>query len=319
MSLLNLCPFVTLQFIRKLNIVDRINLSRAHSKLSPLCFDRTLKRKYTETLTLDELRKLYEQSRTDNEREQCFKSNVFDRLLIKNVNEVVHLYMDDTNKQFLTNGKIFHSLKGKFILEGENFSETFLKQFLSLLERADGTLLVAFVNVRVLLIDAIDPIGLNYVERFARILSSKIERGQKVYWIDYDSKMSSVWSYGDWIRFRMGNRYKFTIFYHSFLSYIYTLAPPYGINSHRLFIDKRNSVTNTKELTAMIDGDSLAGAKQHLESVLALVEAAALPGGGRDITCDNPYCRAKQYSEDEQMVLFIHEPSWSKCAGCVLK
>ena len=76
-------------------------------------------------------------------------------------------------------------------------------------------------------------------------------------------------------------------------------------------------MANTKELIGLINRNSLIEVKQHLEKVLALVEAAALPGGGRDIWCGN--CDAVQRSWDEQMMFWIHEPSWSNCAHCELK
>ena len=119
MSLLNFPSEVSLQLIQKMNLVDRINVSMTHTRLSPLCFDRSLQRKSTGTLTLNELRQLYEQSKTENEKDQCFKSNVLDNVLIKNFNEVVRLYMDQKNEKFVANGKILHHLDGKFVLEGE--------------------------------------------------------------------------------------------------------------------------------------------------------------------------------------------------------
>ena len=108
----------------------------------------------------------------------------------------------------------------------------------------------------------------------------------------------------------MNNPFKIAIFYGSF-------PLNDAARSHRLSIDKRNSVANTKELIDLINGDSLIEAKQHLMKVLDIVEAAELPGGGRDIECDN--CDAEQYSIDERMFLEIDEPAWSNCAGCELK
>ena len=143
MNLLELNDYAILSIINKLNLVDRINLSRTHTRLSPLCFEGSWQRKSTETLTLNELRHLYKQSRTENERDQLFKSHILDRLLIKNFNEVVHLYMDPRNKQLVTNDKILHSLKGKFVLEvdREKVSDIFVEQSLRLLEKVKGTFL----------------------------------------------------------------------------------------------------------------------------------------------------------------------------------
>ena len=54
------------------------------------------------------------------------------------------------NNQFVTKCKILHSLKGKFLLEGERekLSVNFVEQFLWLLERLEGTLLLVFVDVK---------------------------------------------------------------------------------------------------------------------------------------------------------------------------
>ena len=166
-----------------------------------------------------------------------------------------------------------------------------------------------------LLIDAIDPYGLKYVERCARILSSKIERGQKVYCIDYFNTISLGTSCGDQIGNCLDNDGRFTIYYRSYLPRPIMLNDT--VKGHRLFIDKRYNVAVTKKLIAMIIGDSLIEAQQHLRSILALVEAAELPGGGREITCGN--CQSQQGSDEEKMILRIDEPSWSNCVDCELK
>ena len=310
MSLLNFPLEVSLQLIQKMNIVDRINLSMTHTRLSAVCFDRLLQRNSTKTLTLNELCQLYEQSRTENEKDQCFKSNVLNRLLIKNFNEVVRLYMDPKYDQLVTNGKILHSLGGKFILKGEKekFSPTFVKKFLWLLEKAEGTLFLAFVDV--------ESFGTMNTKRCARILSSKLERGQKIYCVDYNLQSIS-WKNNciAQIIVRMDNFLKFTIYYKSYLVKFYPLNDT-G-RRHGLCIGKRNSVANTKEFVDLIDGDSIVETKQHLTSVLALVEAAELQGGGRSIMCGN--CYSYQVSSDERLVLGINEPDWFNCAGCELK
>ena len=338
MPLLDLPDEIILQIFEKLNLVDRINLSRTHTRLSPLCFDRSLQRKLTETLTLNELCQLYEQSMTENEKDQCFKSNVLDRLLIKNFNEVVHLYMDPKNENFVANGKIMHYLKGNFVLERETFSGTFVEQFLCMVEKAEGTILLAFVDVSNF--DVCERKSEQHAKRCAQILSSKLERGQKVYFIEFCKKMRFGKSCAMQILDFMHSPFKFTITHRSFKLFD-------AVRDHRVSIDERNSVENTKELIDMINGDSLTEVKQHLEKVLALVEAAALSVGERDITCPN--CRgaskvvqqsnASQHCNDvndDQMMndgvrkmriglkvnritISMDEPRWSNCAGCALK
>ena len=100
--------------------------------------------------------------------------------------------------------------------------------------------------------------------------------------------------------------------------------------------DNRNSVANTKELIDMINVDSLMKAKQHLGSLLAVVEAAELAGfgssrvgsGNYEYCCNNKCishsikcanCAALQQSNDERLIIVISEPSWSNCVGCALK
>ena len=316
MSLLNFPPEVTLQFIQKMNLFDRINLSLADTRLAPLCFDRSLNRNSTDTITLDELRQLYEQSSTENERDQLFKSNVLDKLLIKNFNVVVRLYMDPTDKQLVANGKILNSLKGKFVLEGERekFSTTFIEKFLCLLERAEGTLLLVIVHV--------ERLGIKYAGRCAQILSNKLEHGQKVYFVDFCKTLSNaekLYTYANTFVQQiincMKNFARLTIYYRSVPLLISFREGRRRCNF--LSIDKRNSVNSTKELIAMINADSLPEAKQHLEKVLALVEVAALPGGGRRIECRD--CYTMQHSNDERLFFWLDEPLWSNCTGCALK
>ena len=304
MSLLNFPPEVTLQFIQKLNLFDRINLCVTHTRLLPLCFDRSLNRKYRKTITLNELRQLYEQSKTEKEKDYCFKSIVLDRLLIKNCNEVVHLYMDRRNDQFLTNGKILRSLDGKFILEGgrEKFSACFIEQFMSLLERAEGTLLLALVDVQTF--EEMDD-----AKRCARILSSKMERGQKVYCIiSNKTYIRGLHCCGIQIKHFM--KIHFTISYTSYAYYF----------SHfDLYINKSNSLANTKELIDKTnDEDNLLEAKQRLGKVLSLVEAAELPGFRENIRCDNCLTTRNSGVNNDQISIFMIYGE-SDCAGCELK
>ena len=87
-------------------------------------------------------------------------------------------------------------------------------------------------------------------------------------------------------------------------------------------MNKRNSVENTKELFDSINDNRFTEVKQLLGSVLPLVQAADLPGGGRDVRlrCDN--CLSSGYLTPRPGTLVeldIEEPAWSNCADCVLK
>ena len=85
---------------------------------------------------------------------------------------------------------------------------------------------------------------------------------------------------------------------------------------HRLDILKTNSGAKTETMIAMINEDRFVAAKQYLMSVLPLVKAVELPGGGREIYCDN--CRAMELSLGDLILLEVNEPAWSNCAGCAL-
>ena len=87
--------------------------------------------------------------------------------------------------------------------------------------------------------------------------------------------------------------------------------------AHDLTIEKINSGANTEALIAMINEDRFIEEKQHLVSVLPLVKAVELPGGGREIICDN--CGAAEHSLEDEIELEIFEPAWSICAGCAVK
>ena len=324
MSLLNLPSEATLALFQKMDLLSRTNLTMTHTRLASLSFDRLLQRNSTKTLTLNELCQLYDQSRNENEIGQLLKSNVLDRLLIKNVNEVVHLYMDPKYERLVASDKILdkilHSLNGRFILEGEEekFRPSFVSQFLSLLERAEGTLLLAFVNVK--------RFGAIHAKRCAQILSNKLTRGQKVYCIEHlKTSWGSLNSCGVQIYECLEQVYKFnnsnfTIFYQS--SQFPTLLFP-TTRGHNVFIDQRDSVANTKventtELINLITGDSLIEEKQHLVNVLALVENSGSPGRQRNILCGK--CSAHQNLNDAGLLLVIIDQFWYNCGdGCELK
>ena len=131
------------------------------------------------TITLDELCQLYQQSRTEEEREQCFNPYILDRLLIKNFNEIVQLYIDFGDERLASNDKILHSLEGKVVVEctNEQFGSEFYDQFLCLINKIEGPLFIAFIDVKSL--------GKNSSKTFFDTLSKKIERGEKVYFFSF--------------------------------------------------------------------------------------------------------------------------------------
>ena len=143
----------------------------------------------------------------------------------------------------------------------------------------------------------------------------------------------------------MGNSFQFTIYYESYPSASSDTSDASDnssdtsdtssdksdtssdtsdtVRDHRLLIIKRYCEGNTKELIAMINGDSLLEAKQVLRKLLPLVEAGAYPGGGRnvqfprttvrvdiDISCRNCDAGMVSYLRDEEMKINIREPDW---------
>ena len=266
MSLLDFPPEVTLQFLRKMNSFDRINLSIAHPSLSPLCFDKSLFRKSKGTITIHELHRLYQQSCTEEERRLCFSPHILDRLRIKNFNEVVHLYNGPDSDRFVSELKVLQLLKGKIVLEGENepFSMNFLEKFIYLLDSVEGNLLLVFIDV-------ISIRKMN-AKIFADIISRKWERGEKVYFIDVGTKIgnSHAWE----IMPFMNNTLTL-----SFESHLYKSHSNHGkTRIQYLNLEKMNSVENTKVLVDMIDEDNLIEVKQHLVKVLPVLETAQLQG-----------------------------------------
>ena len=113
--LLNSPSEISLQFTRKINLVDRINLFMANSKLAPVCFHKIFD-KSVETITLSQLHEFHKKSKTDGERRRCFNSNIIVKLRLKSLDELIHLHMDPKNYKFVANDAMLHSLKREIII-----------------------------------------------------------------------------------------------------------------------------------------------------------------------------------------------------------
>ena len=312
MSLLNLPFEVTLQLLQKMSAYDRINVCMTHPRLLTICSDRLLVRNSTKTISLNELRQLYQQSRTEEERDQCFNPKILDRLRTNNFNELVHMYMDPGNDQFFANHKILHSFKGNIVLESENeqFSEDFYQQFLSLIERIEGNLFLTFVDVKEYRND--------YAERCAQTLSKKLKRGEKVFLMDFNEKL---------IHFLIGNHADDVKHYLAVNHYILRSKQLSCYKYDRdcqdrrrgiIHIPKTNGSRNTETMISMINGDRFLAPKQCLVNALPLVKAAELRGGWRNNMCGNCWSQEGSVGSD-RLRLQIEEPAWSNCAGCELK
>ena len=261
------------------------------------------------TITLDELRQLYQRSRTEEEKEQCFNPYILDRLLIKNFNEIVQLYIDFGDERLASNDKILHSLEGKVVVEctNEQFGHEFYYQFLYLINRIEGNLFIAFIDV--------ESFGKNSTITFFETLSKKMERGEKVYFFSYCKEIDYEDSFLQKMRDIHFNLPWRTIDY---ASDIYVTSRTYYLNLQ----DPKNSVADTKELIGMMNEDRFAEEKQHLGNVLAILEATKLPSGERDaFSCNN--CLALKnwhfYDDRIELVFLMCEPNWSKCVDCVVK
>ena len=126
-------------------------------RLSPLCFDRLfdhIKIVYQNTVAITlaingNHIKGNQQSNTEKGRDQCFDQKIVDRFRTNYFNELVHMNMDLEINKFFAHHKILHSSEEKIVLESENehFTEDFYQQFLSLIERIEGNLLLTSVEV----------------------------------------------------------------------------------------------------------------------------------------------------------------------------
>ena len=327
MSLLNFPPEVTLQIMLKLNLFNRINLSMTHSSIMPLCFDKSLDRKSMGTITVNELRQLYQQSRTEKERDQCFNPNILDRIQTENFNEVVHLHMDPMNDHFFTNHKILHSFKGKIVLDGETeqLREDFRQKFLSLIDKIEEeNIFLVFVDV-VSLKSFID-INLSFSKGIFEnqcedILSRKLRSGKKVFCINFSNATSLAAFHKMRSRIFFNCEEEMKMNDVEMNSAIYNRSIQFdkvdGYRVHFLALEKINSTSNIEKLIDMINGERFIGRKQDLLSVLPLVKAAEFLSAGRDIICSN--CGAEEWSTDRKIFLEINEPAWSNCADCELK
>ena len=304
MSLLNFPPEITLQIMEKLNLFNRINLSMIHPRIVPLCFDRLLDKKSKKTLTVNELRQLYQQSKTDKERDLCLNSNILDRIRAKNFNEVVHLHMDSINDKFFRNQQILDSFHGKIVLETENeqqFSEDFCKTFISLIDRVEGNILLIFVDVI--------NFGRKMSDKFTDVLSRKLGSGKTVFCLNFCHRIGWLKSLGTQITSRMHSK-QVIIYYER------SMTKERNIE-HFLDLEKVNSGANTEALIGMINEDRFIETKQHLVKVLPLVKVIELQDEDlASFFCEN--CGSSKVSLNVRILLTMIEPVWSNCASCAL-
>ena len=305
MSLLNFPAEITLQIVHKISLLDRINLSRVHSRMLPLCSDRLLDRNSTKTISLNELHQLYKEARTEKERDACSHPKILDRLRIKNVNEVVYLCMDPKNEQFIAKHNILQSLKGKIILKGESekFSDIFFQTFLDLINRLDGNLFIAFLDVNFESFENMDLTDIGI------IMSNKLELGDEVYVVNYYKNIQVsnddiVWD----ILLAMDDY--FTIYYDSGWHKC-------ELRNHYIHLDIETSVENTKTLISMMDNDIFLELKQHLvKQILPILEERTATWQQGTTLCGS--CDAETDLNSTRIGLRVHQPDWSNCTDCVL-
>ena len=306
MSLLNFPAEITLQIAHKISLFNRINLSRMHPRMLPICSYRLLDRNSTKTISLKELHQLYKEARTEKEKDACSHPKILDRLRIKNVNEVVYLCMDPENEQFIAKHNILQSMKGKIILKGENgkFSDLFFQTFLDVINRLDGNLFIAFLNVN---FESCENLN---VEHTGEIISNKRERGDKVFVIDFqEQREKNKGNIADDILLAMDDY--FSIFYQSFITNRESKE-----RNHYIELNFETSVEDTKILINMMDDDIFLELKHHLVQILAILEERTATWQEGTNLCGE--CDAKTKLRRPQLHLDVFQPDWSDCTGCVL-
>ena len=251
---------------------------------------------------------MYQQSRTEKERDQCFDPKVLDRLRTKNFNEVIHLNMDPENDKLFANHKILQSFKGNIVLEGENkpFSKKFYQKFLRLIDRIQGNLLLTFVDVK--------EFGNRYAKKCAQTLERKLLRGEKVFVVNFCVSISSLHSHA----WEISNRHwktEITIF----LAMDWELYLQNG--THDVQFQKiSNMRANFDTMIAMISQDRFAETKQYLARLLPVVTNALSRDGRRWVECGSCGSIGGDSMFDFNLICFLmEEPAWSNCAGCALK
>ena len=285
-----------------------------HPRLYPLCFDRSLDRKSTATLSLKQLRQLYQQSRTEREKDQCFNPKILDRLRTNNFNELVHMHMDPENDPFFANLKILHSFKGTIVLENENepFSKDFYEKFLSLIDGIEGNLLLTFVDIR--------KYRNNFADRCAQILSRKLKRREKVFLMVVNETISVVMSHAYEISESVFIPRQEKLFFASYRNRQsqYRNDRNSQPRTYDLRLPRTNCGADIETLIAMINGDRFVAEKQHLVSILSLIKDGDFPRTGRKHRCDDCLATVGQ-SFDKRMWFAMDEPEWSDCVGCEFK
>ena len=142
----------------------------AHPRLFPLAFDRISDIKSRATISLKELHQLYQQSKTEKERDRCFDPRILYGLRTNNLNEVVYMDMDSDNQFFIL----------------------FYQHFVSLIGKIKGNLLPTFVDL--------EAFNNHHVKLCAVKLSSKLERGDKLFCFGHRPNIPGVEYQGHEIR-----------------------------------------------------------------------------------------------------------------------
>ena len=295
MSLLDLSPYISLDYMRKLSLFNRIKLYTVNSRLGRLCFDRTVERKPMETISLNELHQLYENSGSEKEKNRCLDHVVVKRLRTKNLNEIIHLYMNPDNEEFFTNQNIQKFLKkGPLVLEGENdnFSAAFFEKFLDLLDKTEGDLLVALLYIKSFE-------NLN-ADRFNNIITRKWKRGDKSYFILLSQHGDIFNSEFDAESWPLMEDMATVVYCHHLHSD--------GTKEHNIVISRRMTSlkASTEAMINIVNQDNrFEDCRQMLEKLLPL----EFPSVCFD-------CRYHELQEVNYVHLSIHEPEWSICANC---
>ena len=152
-SVLDFPPEVTVMIMKNLRLVDLLRLYSAHSAFAEFRFEKSLEKSMGD-ITLKQLSQLYAEFATENEKNQLFHSQVFDRLKINSFNEIVHLYLEPGSQDFLSrlnpNNEILKSLGGQILLveePGMSYESDFWSSCKDLLEKVEGEIFLILIGI----------------------------------------------------------------------------------------------------------------------------------------------------------------------------
>ena len=213
----------------------------------------------------------------------------------------------------MTNDKILHSLNRKVVLDARNgrYNSEFKKCFLYLLNKIEGNLYLVIISG--LFHDHLDE-SANY---FEKIIRAKIERGNEINLVYYDSNMKPGCSCinRDIRLMQLMENVPTTFSYQS-------LADYHRTRWHSLSIDQISNVKVAKTIIDVVDNCNHEELKEYFVKIVQLLESNKpidlqnTDEKMKSIRCYN--CRAKKIYFSGKNYLEIDGLTWLDCADCEL-